>query len=307
MARITYKKKLKIQFKRYYEYILIAVFCIAAILLLIYGVGLNIYKNKMNNIMISDMMEKGFQEYTDFLNEAETKNVLNQKLAYEISSNYMAYYINSFKRRAILGSSFILMDTSGNVVYSSFSDEEMTMRRRIFVKLAGENVGDSNIYYSTYSQFNKSSEYVMTMPLYDDGERSGSISCFISGTDLEKIMRENKFDGVITDTAGHTIAAADWNMLDAMHKFSFDGGRFVYKGNLYRIAVSRSQNYDVVVYTLIQPLNSSQYTAVVILTLVIILVALGFSGNYLTEWLAELNSQSLDKLCSKFVDRKSVV
>ena len=299
MARITYKKKLKIQFKRYYEYILIAVFCIAAILLLIYGVGLNIYKNKMNNIMISDVMEKGFQEYTDFLNEAETKNVLNQKLAYEISSNYMAYYINSFKRRAILGSSFILMDTSGNVVYSSFSDEEMTMRRRIFVKLAGENVGDSNIYYSTYSQFNKSSEYVMTMPLYDDGECSGSISCFISGTDLEKIMRENKFDGVITDTAGHTIAAADWNMLDAMHKFSSDGGRFAYNGNLYRIAVSRSQNYDVVVYTLIQPLNSSQYTAVVILTLVIILVALGFFGNYLTEWLAELNSQSLDKLCSE--------
>ena len=69
--------------------------------------------------MISDVVEKGFQEYTDFLNEAETKNVLNQKLAHEISNNYMAYYINSFKRRAILDSSFILMDTSENVIYSS--------------------------------------------------------------------------------------------------------------------------------------------------------------------------------------------
>ena len=117
MARITYKKKLKIQFKRYYEYILIAVFCIAAILLLIYGVGLNIYRNKMNNIMISDVVEKGFQEYTDFLNEAETKNVLNQKLAHEISNNYMAYYINSFKRRAILDNNFILVRRKYGIVF----------------------------------------------------------------------------------------------------------------------------------------------------------------------------------------------
>ena len=85
--------------------------------------------------MISDVVEKGFQEYTDFLNEAETKNVLNQKLAYEISSNYMAYYINSFKRRAILGSSFILMDTSENVIYSSFSNEEIIIRTEQVIML----------------------------------------------------------------------------------------------------------------------------------------------------------------------------
>ena len=66
---------------------MIAVFCIAAILLLIYGMGLNIYRNKMNNIMISDVVEKGFQEYTDFLNEAETKNVLNQKMERKLAKS----------------------------------------------------------------------------------------------------------------------------------------------------------------------------------------------------------------------------
>ena len=64
MTQVTYQKKLSRHFTRYAAVLVLLLFVAFTLILSVYTIGLNIYRNDRNNSLLSDSIRLTHKEYT---------------------------------------------------------------------------------------------------------------------------------------------------------------------------------------------------------------------------------------------------
>ena len=302
MVATTYKEKLNRQFRNYVMRLLLLTCLFLGILFLLYALGLNVYRNQKNGRWLLKTVEEGYTQYTTFLQEEQAQETFNNCIEGKVSPKYVAYYCNTFDLSTDFSCDWVLLDQTGTLVFSNRDDTYLGTHMLYFTRLLQRNVTKEDIYYTTYT-FHGNSQYVMTAPVMtEDGKYRGTISCYINGKALEKVMQQNQFDGIVCDKDGRAIIASNWNMLDELHCFRLqqDSHSFTFQNhhfNAYRID---SDQYDITIYTLLRATdNVMPYNLLVLLNAGLIFVALLLSGKRFARHVAEINSTSLELLHSE--------
>lgn len=294
MASVSYQKKLSRQFTRYAAGMVLVFFLSFTILLLVYTLGINRYRNNKCNDLVAASFSRSYDLYTEFLCSPEAQELFLRRLAGEISDNYTAYYYNSFSLTTGMTSGLILSDAEGTILFSNVGDGTPGTHLSYFNRLVQQNLTTpSQIHSSVYHLLGDSGKYVLAVPLLqNDGTPAGAAAIYIDGSTWESEMRQNQFDGVITDGNGHIIAASNRVWLSGINRYQPESGI----SEKYSISVSHLQKQDVYIYTFVQNLGVWSYYAIAAVALACLLVALLLSGQTFARRIADLNSRSLETL-----------
>ena len=84
MASVSYQKKLSRQFTRYAAGMVLVFFLSFTILLLVYTLGINRYRNNKCNDLVAASFSRSYDQYTEFLCSPEAQELFLRRLAGEI-------------------------------------------------------------------------------------------------------------------------------------------------------------------------------------------------------------------------------
>lgn len=299
MAKASYQEKLSRQFTRYVVGMVLLFFAAFTVILLVYTLGFNRYRNLKYNELVSNAFTKSYGQYADFLLDEDTRDMLLRRLTGEVSDNYTSYYYNSFDLTTGMTSGLMLTDASGHMVYTNVDNGQPGAHMSYFNRLVQQNLaGRRGLYSTVYSLFGATGKYVLAMPLYGgDGRAAGAAAIYVDGSGWEAVMRQNQVDGAITDGSGHIIAASNQDMMGGINRFQPDaGGSLLYDGQKYWISTTYLSEYDVYVHTFLKNSGVGAYYAIALAALTILLLALLLTGRTFARRIANLNSRSLEIL-----------
>ena len=156
----------------------------------------------------------------------------------------------------------------------------------------------STSYTTVYRFLNKVGKYVIAVPVPDkNGRMIGSAVIYVDNSSWEEIMRQNQFDGIITDESGHIIAASNRNMVENQTFFSDDSRLFYrHQTGRYWSAVSHLPQCGVYIYTFLKHTGIDSYYFLTLIELAVLLAGLLLTGRLLSQRIAGLNSRSLEIL-----------
>ena len=299
MTQVTYQKKLSRHFTRYAAVLVLLLFVAFTLILSVYTIGLNIYRNDRNNSLLSDSFSLTHKEYTEFLEDGNTRDLFQRRLQGDVSEQYLAYQYRQFSRTAHLPGMLILSDEQGDILYVSASTDTLSTHLKYFNKLIHHNLMQTPASYTTVYRFlNKVGKYVIAAPVPDkNGRMIGSAVIYIDDSSWEEIMRLNQFDGIITDESGHIIAASNRNMVENQTFFS-DDDRLLYRhqADRYWSAVSHLPQCGVYIHTFLKSTGIGPYYFLTLIELAVLLAGLLLTGRLLSQRIAGLNSRSLEIL-----------
>lgn len=301
MKSISYQETLSRQFTKYAFGMSTVFFGIFTMILLVYTLGINGYRNEKYNRLLSDSFTSTYDRYVNFLLLPDAEEQFTRRLLGEISDNYLSYYYNSFNLSAGMQSGLILSDASGDIVYCGVDDGYPGSHLRYFNFLVQNNLATEAVIYSTvYSLYGNTSRYVLATPLFsEDGTMIGAASIYIDGSNWEDLMRQEQFDGVITDAAGYIIASSNWTDFteNGISRFQPGSDRYYTIGERrYVISSSYLRDYEAYIYTFLMEDTVSAYYIITICTLAVFLVVLLVTGRRFALRIANLNSRSLNTL-----------
>lgn len=299
MTRTTYQKKLSRHFTQYAAILVLLLFLAFTLILSVYTFGLDIYRNSRNNRLLSDQFSLTYKEYAGFLKEEDTRILFQRRLREEVSDQYLAYQYRLFSRTAHLPGMLILSDRQGNIRYVSAGGESLNTHLKYFNSLIHQNLVKTPVSYTTVYRFlNKTGKYVIAAPVSDErGRMIGSAVIYIDDSSWEEIMRQNQFDGIITDSSGHIIAASNRNMVEDQ-KFFPEDSRLVYRlqTERYWYKTSCLSQYGIYIHTFLKSTEIGPYYFLTVIELAVLLAGLLLTGRLLSQRIAGLNSRSLEIL-----------
>lgn len=301
MKSISYQEKLSRQFTRYAAGMVTVFFAVFTMILLIYTLGINGHRNEKYNRLLSDSFTDTYDRYAEFLLSPGAAEQFSRRLSGEISDNFLSYYYNSFNLSAGMQSGLILSDASGGIVYCGVDDGYPGSHLRYFNYLVQNNLaGKSGIYSTVYSLYGNTSRYVLSAPLFsEDGSMAGAASIYIDGAKWEELMRQEQFDGVITDAEGYIIASSNRTDFaqNGISRFQPDSSRYYTIGERrYVISTTYLPDYQVYVHTFLMENGVSAYYVITLCALAILLFVLLATGRRFAMRIANLNSRSLNTL-----------
>lgn len=296
MASVSYQEKLSQQFTRYVAGMILFFFAAFTVVLLIYTLGINHYRNSKYNSQMTASFTRSYSQYSEFLRSQDTQKVFLRRLAGEVSDNYTAYYYNSFSLSTDTKSGLILSNAEGDVVFSNVDNGEPGSHLSYFNRLVQQNLtGAKGVYSSVYSLLG-SSKYVLAVPLFwEDDTPAGAAAVYVDSSAWEAEMRQNQFDGLITDGSGHIIAASSRIWLGGINRYQ-PSDTIDINAQKYTVNSSYLPEQDVYIYTFLKNGGVGPYYAIAALALAAMLIALLVTGRTFARRIANLNSRSLETL-----------
>lgn len=296
MASVSYQEKLSQQFTRYVAGMILFFFAAFTVVLLIYTLGINHYRNSKYNSQMTASFTRSYSQYSEFLRSLDTQKVFLRRLAGEVSDNYTAYYYNSFSLSTDTKSGLILSNAEGDVVFSNVDNGEPGSHLSYFNRLVQQNLtGAKGVYSSVYSLLG-SSKYVLAVPLFwEDDTPAGAAAVYVDSSAWEAEMRQNQFDGLITDGSGHIIAASSRIWLGGINRYQ-PSDTIDINAQKYTVNSSYLPEQDVYIYTFLKNGGVGPYYAIAALALAAMLIALLVTGRTFARRIANLNSRSLETL-----------
>lgn len=296
MASVSYQEKLSQQFTRYVAGMILFFFAAFTVVLLIYTLGINHYRNSKYNSQMTASFTRSYSQYSEFLRSQDTQKVFLRRLAGEVSDNYTAYYYNSFSLSTDTKSGLILSNAEGDVVFSNVDNGEPGSHLSYFNRLVQQNLtGAKGVYSSVYSLLG-SSKYVLAVPLFwEDDTPAGAAAVYVDSSAWEAEMRQNQFDGLITDGSGHIIAASSRIWLGGINRYQ-PSDTIDINAQKYTVDSSYLPEQDVYIYTFLKNGGVGPYYAIAALALAAMLIALLVTGRTFARRIANLNSRSLETL-----------
>ena len=257
MASGSYQEKLGRQFAGYVAGMILLFFAAFTVILLVYTMGINGYQNAKYNGMLADSFTGECDSYAGFLRDKDTQELFLRRLAGEVSDNYMSYYYNSFALTTEVSSGLILSDEAGEIVYCGVDNGEPVTHLRYFNFLVQQNLKENGpVYHAVYSLYGDESKFVLAVPLYwEDGTQAGAAAVYIDGSGWESRMRQEQFDGVITNQEGYIIAASNREAFseEGINRFLPQNGRsYLYNGQKYGVTTTYLPDYQVYIHTLLK-------------------------------------------------------
>lgn len=196
----------------------------------------------------------------------------------------------------------ILCDTDWNIVFTSFSEKELSSYLHNYNNAVSYNARDipkDEIYNAVYFETNKYSDYMFVKPVFDRGAIVGYLSLYLSGSDWSYSMSKLNFDGVITDQRNNVILFNRKSLITNNYKFDVEKSKISYiGGERYWMVHETLPDYGVTIYSLVYYPNNSAFPIGVI-----VIAAMGLLwyklANQMAASMAEKNAASINKLVSE--------
>jgi len=164
---------------------------------------------------LSDTFYTIYESTEDFI--TDEKNIADFRLCMEDSheQNTIRYSISKYNVDAMVGIDMIITDATGNICFSSFSEEDMNLHRQAFNRMAGENAkNDKNGVYTTVYYFSgDTSEYVMVKPVFQGERYLGNVSAYIKGSGISEYLTRYQYDTIVTNRNHDIIFCSNTSFL----------------------------------------------------------------------------------------------
>lgn len=244
----------------------------------IFGLNyLNIYFNVNEHL---NFLNRTFDEvYTTTTQYMETPDHLNSFLLCiqgASEGREVQYSISKYNVASPVRINLILMDRNKNIVYTSYSEENMNLHRIEFSKIVADNVLASQkpIYNTVYFFSGNSSEYVFSKPLYEGGTLKGFVTVYLNGNDWSRLFSDYQYDSIITNLNGDIIYCSKSGFLPerSTNKFQKHPGQHIstINGIQYLLSSRTLPDQKAILYSLIYTSGNSLYILLGVLTILIL-------------------------------------
>jgi two-component system sensor histidine kinase YesM len=275
----------------------------------LYIVGLLLVTLTSNEINASQNLQKIkvkfislYQYNEDYLLSDTTMDLCRELLFNNSDTFKIENSLRHLNKGSDVKNKAILCDSDFNIVYTSYSENELTSylynyNSAICYKTSQSS--EDKIYNAVFVELDKYSDYIFVKPVFDDGIIIGYFSLYLQGSDWNYQMSELNFDGIITDKRNNVIFFSRSSLITNNYIFEVDKSKIYYVGKeRFWLGHETLQEYGVNIYSLVYyPSN------VAFLIGIIVIIIMGFLwyklANQMAAYMAEKNSTSITKLVSE--------
>jgi len=303
MTKRTYQHHLRIQFLLT-SLIPIFVLLILFALFTYFSSEYNIYMSSKNAVEeVNQVMRTIYSDFNTFVFELEESEEVNEFLYNNASSNiiYSKYY--GFMSESKIDSELFIYDNSGELMFSSISQDDLDIQISIVNNLMMSRFQESDIEMSTgnfifSNYFNDKSTHVVIGKI-GQLETLGYVLYYINASELNQLIDDTPINYVIvTDQYNNIISTSNNQFYNSSNKYIQKNNDVITlkNGLNYKVNVSQNRLYDYKVYTLIYAPNFWQeyltsFILVLFSSFLLILLVLRLARN-----MALNNSKSIDEL-----------
>lgn len=243
-----------------------------------------------------------YDSITNFLLDENNRNLFIENASQKTHGGELQYQLSRFNLDAPVGIYLMITDAQEELTFSSFSENELTLHRLEFNRLALVNAekNNHNLYRTVYYLSGDTSEYVIVCPLFQGEKYVGSISAYLKEDDWDRSFLKYQYDTILTASNSNVIYCSNPSFLSdySLNKYRPDANAFYqWIGEIRYITGSRYlEEPGIYIYSYIySPVNYSYMIIgiVVILGLGIIWAILFYR---LLQMMASKTSESVQKL-----------
>ncbi|MEM1484509.1 histidine kinase [Oscillospiraceae bacterium PP1C4] len=270
----------------------------------IFGLNfLNLHFNVDEHLnYLNRTFDKVHDNMVGYLGSTENENAFLRCIAGNSNGKEVQYSISKHNVVSPVRMNLILMNWNKEIVYTSFSEENMNLHRIEFNKIVADNVLKTNesIYNAVYYFSGDNSEYVFSKPLYKDEMLTGFVTVYLNGNDWSKLFSDYQYDNIITNLNGDIIYCSKNGFLPDRNnnKFKEEPTRHVITINGIRYLTSARilEDGKVVLYSFIYSSENSLYIVIGVLTIIFLGIIWFVMFLKLSQMMAAKNAQSVGAL-----------
>lgn len=270
----------------------------------IFGLNyLNIYFNVSEHLnFLNRTFDEVYTATTQYMENPENLNSFLLCVEGSSQGREVQYSISKYNVARPVRINLILMDRNKNIVYTSYSAENMNLHRFEFSKIIADNAlaSQSPIYNAVYFFSGNSSEYVFSKPLYKNGILEGFVTVYLNGNDWSKRFSDYQYDSIITNLNGDIIYCSKSGFLPERNtnKFQKHPGQHIstINGVSYLLSSRVLPDQKAVLYSLIYAPGNSPYVLLGVLTILILGTVWLVMFLKMSQLMAEKNAKSVGML-----------
>ncbi|HBL37178.1 MAG TPA: two-component sensor histidine kinase, partial [Firmicutes bacterium] len=243
-----------------------------------------------------------YADVTTYLEDKGNEDLFMRRITGLSNGNEVQYSIIKHNFASPVRLQLILMDREREIIYTSFSAEDMNLHRTEFTKIVAENALKANtpLYSTVYYFSGDRSECVYAKPLYQEGELVGIVTVYLNGHDWGNLFSEYQYDCIITDLDGAIIYYTKNVFLPERNTNKYKAqpakGLITVQDNRYRIRTRVLTDQNAILYSLVYSPGNALAIIVGVVTITILGGIWLVMFRKLSQMMAEKSAQSVDAL-----------
>lgn len=243
-----------------------------------------------------------YADVTTYLEDKGNEDLFMRRITGLSYGNEVQYSIIKHNFASPVRLQLILMDREREIIYTSFSAEDMNLHRTEFTKIVAENALKANtpLYSTVYYFSGDRSECVYAKPLYQEGELVGIVTVYLNGHDWGNLFSEYQYDCIITDLDGAIIYYTKNVFLPERNTNKYKAqpakGLITVQDNRYRIRTRVLTDQNAILYSLVYSPGNALAIIVGVVTITILGGIWLVMFRKLSQMMAEKSAQSVDAL-----------
>lgn len=211
-------------------------------------------------------------------------------------------YFRRFDENCDVRNQVIITNTEGEVLFTSFGENQLSsylVNYNNAVCYNARNCGEGDIYRAVYYDRGNYADALFIKPIFVEGEITGYITLFLSGSGWNFYLSESNFDGVITDLRQNVMYISKPGLADSSNKFyGTRHGSWTHGQARYWVVSKELPEFSAIIYSLVYyPGNETVYIG---LSALFIMGAAWYGiARWMAKSMAENNAASIERLVSE--------
>ena len=211
-------------------------------------------------------------------------------------------YFRQFDEGCDVRNQVMITNADGDVLFTSFSESQLSsylVNYNNAVCYNARNCGEGEVYRAVYYDRGDYADALFIKPIFQNGEVSGYITLFLSGSGWNFYLSESNFDGVITDLRQNVMYISKPGLADNSNKFyGTDHGSWIHNHARYWVVSKELPEYSAVIYSLVYyPRNEAVQIG---LAALLVMGAVWYGiARWMAKSMAENNAASIERLVSE--------
>ena len=211
-------------------------------------------------------------------------------------------YFRRFDENCDVHNQVIITNTEGEVLFTSFGENQLSsylVNYNNAVCYNARNCGEGDIYRAVYYDRGNYADALFIKPIFVEGEITGYITLFLSGSGWNFYLSESNFDGVITDLRQNVMYISKPGLADSSNKFyGTRHGSWTHGQARYWVVSKELPEFSAIIYSLVYyPGNETVYIG---LSALFIMGAAWYGiARWMAKSMAENNAASIERLVSE--------
>ncbi|MCB6609286.1 histidine kinase [[Clostridium] symbiosum] len=211
-------------------------------------------------------------------------------------------YFRQFDESCDVHNQVMITDKDGDVLFTSFSESQLSsylVNYNNAVCYNARNCGEGEVYRAVYYDRGDYADALFVKPIFQNGEVSGYITLFLSGSGWNFYLSESNFDGVITDLRQNVMYISKPGLADSSNKFyGTEHGSWMHGHARYWVVSKEIPEYSAVIYSLVYyPRNEAVHIG--LLALLVMGAVWYWIARWMAKSMAENNAASIERLVSE--------